>query len=567
MRRIGLVVGLVVALAGLLPDARGIVAAGTGASVSITGVDASRYPDVSVRLHVAYGNGISPAQVASPRFAVSDAGRSASPIATRLLRTSQQGTDVLLLIDTGPSTHGAQINASQTASSSFIGGLGPTDRVAVTFFDQVIHPLTPFTSDKARLNAALARLVVAKGQSRIFDSLYSSIKRLPAGSQRYAVILITDGADVHSRHTMAQDVALARSRRVTVYSVALGTTPVTRVLGGLASGSGGQMFVAGDTAQLQSIYRRLVLVFGHDVELTYRAPLAHHRGDRVSVRVDSTSGGGSAQANYTVPSAPWLRVTGAPSTLGTVEDPRHIAVPIALTSEDNQPRTVAIDVSGWPGMRVDPGTLTVPPFSAGPLRRTLVLSTESGFPGGRRGQIDLRVRPVDSGVHIAGGGVRLAYRVLPSVLRVGAVPADLGSVTDLASGHTLRVAVYSTVFKPAELQVSGGPGVTVVPSVLHLPSARSSSSTTQRLELRVSAAPGGQHGSIALHFRSLTPGVRVRNGDAAIAYYVPTWWESNWKWVVPSVIVALLLLYFFAAVVWERLTASVDTRRRAAIGR
>lgn len=248
------------------------------ASVGISHVDPSAYPHVSFQLHVTDPGGLSPSALTMSQFRVVDNGAQVGGLGARLVKKGERGTDVLLLVDTGPSSHGAQINASQSAAQSFISGIGSTDKVAVTFFDAVIHPLTPFTSDRAALTVALGKLVVAHGQSRIYDSLYTSLERLNHPHQRYAVILITDGADVHSRHTQAQCVALARKRGVTIYTVALGTTPVLKVLRGLATGSGGQMFTATSTAQLQSIYRRLVLVFRHDYSLNYTATNVGHRG-------------------------------------------------------------------------------------------------------------------------------------------------------------------------------------------------------------------------------------------------------------------------------------------------
>jgi hypothetical protein len=81
--------------------------------------------------------------------------------------------------------------------------------------------------------------------------------------------------------------------------------------------------------------------------------------------------------------------------------------------------------------------------------------------------------------------------------------------------------------------------------------------------VRVPNAPGGQHGSLTIRFQTLTGGVKVKNNSATIAYYVPTWWEANWKWAVPSIIVALILLYVIIALSWEYLTKNIDARRRA----
>lgn len=85
-----------------------------------------------------------------------------------------------MLIDVGPSTIGAQVNVSQAASSSFINKLGPSDRVAVSTFDNTAHPLVGFTSDIGKLTSALGQLTITNNGSRIFDALYTSMQQLPA---------------------------------------------------------------------------------------------------------------------------------------------------------------------------------------------------------------------------------------------------------------------------------------------------------------------------------------------------------------------------------------------------
>lgn len=537
------------------------------ASVGISHVDPSAYPHVTFQLHVTDPSGLSPTALTMSEFRVTDNGVPVSSLSARLVRKGQRGTDVLLLIDTGPSSHGAQINASQSASQSFISGIGSTDKVAVTFFDKVTHPLTPFTSDKATLTAALGKLVVAKGQSRIYDSLYTSLERLNQPHQRYAVILITDGADVHSRHTQAQCVTLARKRGVVVYTVALGTTPVLKVLRGLAVGSGGQMFTASSTAQLQSIYRRLVLVFRHDYSLNYTATSIGHRGQQARLQVRYTPPGAApitSSVTYSIPTAPWLHLTKTPSALGIVENPHHIVVPVTFTSEDNVAHHVTVSVSGWTGMTVTPSVLTVRPYKT-VTHANLILAAQSVPTGGLRGSLTLHVGSTPGTLldrHMAA----MSYRLLPSLLRVSGVPADLGNVSDLASGHPLTVTVGSTVFHPTTLavRVVGG---NAIPPVLHIASAKERFTSSETLRIRVPNVPAGQHGVLHIAFVPLQRGVRVSGGTATAAYYVPTWLESNWKWLVPTLLLIAIALYVLIAFGWEHLTRNWDTRQRAIVGR
>jgi hypothetical protein len=163
--------------------------------------------------------------------------------------------------------------------------------------------------------------------------------------------------------------------------------------------------------------------------------------------------------------------------------------------------------------------------------------------------------------------VSLPYVVPPSVISISGVPDDLGSVTDLHGGHSISFTVSSSVFheSPLAVDVTGPRGSSTVPTVLQIPSAAQQSSSSQTVSILVPGAEGGQHGQVQLRFHSLRRGVHVKNADFTVSYYVPTWWESNWKWVVPTVIIALILIYVTVAYLWERITKSWDTRRRAAL--
>lgn len=536
------------------------------ARLQVSHVNVSRYPRVTFQLHVTDPNGIPPASVSTGQFSLRDGLSPVRSFSSQFLKQGQRNTDVLLLIDTGLSTHGAEVSANKGASQSFISGLGPSDQVAVTFFDQTVHPMTTFTSDKGALNGALARFVQPNGRSKIFDALYASLQRLSNPKQKYAIILNTDGDDVHSRHSYAQCIALAKKYGVVVYTVALGTTPVLGPLRAIASGTGGQLFQASQPDQLRSIYQRLVLVFRHDYQFTYQATGLPHRGQHVPLRVEYHPAGGAslaASATYIVPAAPWLHVDRAPKNLGTVEDPQNVRLPIVLSSEDNISRKVTVSVSGWPGLQVQEPQIEVHPYSAGATRATIRLRSISGFSGGLRGVLRLHFQP-SSGTQISNGVLSLGYRVPASLLRIANMATNLGSITDLSSGHRLHFSVYSTVYKASALGVkmASASGEAFTPTLLNIPSARDRSVTDETITLRLPDAQAGQHGSVRVHLVALTPGVKLRNGDWTISYYVPTWWERNWKWVVPLALIAVLAAYAALAIFNEQLTKGWDDRQR-----
>lgn len=542
------------------------------ARIQITHVDAGAYPRLSFQLHVTDPSGVPPASIGSANVEVRDGTRVVSHVDKQLMRADRRGTDILLLIDTGISSRGATVDGTRSVSGAFVPGLQAPDRASISLFAEHVNQLTPFTGDKSALTAAMAHFQNAAGSSHIYDSLWTAVNGLNDASQRYAVILVTDGGDVHSKRSLQSGIALAHSRHIPVYCVALGNTPDLGVLHRISDGTGGMLFSASTSDELSSVYRRLALVFRHDYLLSFSAPVVYHRGNHVRLQVTYRPVGSkpaTEHVDYVVPSAPWVHIQVEKPSLGTIEDPRHISLPVTFSSEDTVAHRLTIADSGWPGISVQPAVVTVPPYASGALHLSLTLGTQAAYPGGLSGQLSLRAHPLDAGVQVAGAEHHLPFRVLASTIRIQDLPSDLHDVTDFDRGHTVPFSVYSTVYRASTVRVSidGAPGATVSPRVLHLPPATQQAEQKEQVAVTIPGAPVGQHGRVRLHFTALTRGVSLRNGNSTLVYYVPTWWENNWKWFVPTVLLLLFLVYAALQLTRDAVTTKWDDVRRSAMRR
>lgn len=541
------------------------------ARVQITHVDASAYPHVSFELHVADASGVPPESISAANVQVRDGGRAVGQVQKQLMHMRLGGTNILLLIDTGiSSVPGVSVDGTRAVSSAFVPGLQPPDKVSIALFAEKVHQLTPFTTDKSALTSAMAHFTSAAGSSHIYDALWTSLQSLNSPGQRYAVIVVTDGGDAHSHHhSYTQVAALAHNRHIPIYSVALGQTPVLTGLNPISARSGGAVFPATTSAQLTSVYRRLALVFRHDYLLSFAAPVLYHRGDHVQLQVTYRPTGGApvtASDAYLVPNAPWVHMHVGRSTLGTIDDPRRISLPVTFTSEDTVAHRVAITDSGWPGLQVLPAAVTVPAYAHGPLHVALLLGTQAAYPGGLRGAVGLHLRALDPGVHLAGASASLPFAVRASTITVEDMPSNLHDVTDFDQGHSIPFTLYSTVYRASTLRVTvrDVPGASVTPRVIHLPPDTQRSLSPSTISVTMAGVPVGREGTLRLRFTPLTPGVHVRHGAPTLSYYVPTWWEQNRKWVIPLVLLILIVLYVSFQTSREALTRKWDDMHRAA---
>jgi Mg-chelatase subunit ChlD len=103
---------------------------------------------------------------------------------------------VVLMLDTSASTQG-KLRAIQQAANAFVEQLQTADRVKVISFDDEVLDLNEFTSDRARLRAAINGIRSGKG-TKVYDAVDLALATVRRIQGRKAIVIFTDGVDWHS---------------------------------------------------------------------------------------------------------------------------------------------------------------------------------------------------------------------------------------------------------------------------------------------------------------------------------------------------------------------------------
>jgi Ca-activated chloride channel family protein len=112
--------------------------------------------------------------------------------------TVEQPFTVVLLIDVSPSTQ-YKITENQDAAIAFVNQLRQNDRVVVISFDERVNVLSPVTNNRAVLRNAILQADFGNGTSlyeAVDDALSRQLRQIEG---RKAVVLFTDGVDTTSR--------------------------------------------------------------------------------------------------------------------------------------------------------------------------------------------------------------------------------------------------------------------------------------------------------------------------------------------------------------------------------
>jgi Ca-activated chloride channel family protein len=208
----------------------------------------------------------------------------ARPHAT--VSTPVEEATVVLAVDvsrsmTARDVRPTRLAAARSAARAFLRKVPEKFRVGVVSFASRAVVALPPTDDRELVEESLTQLRSGEGtalgdavalSARIAQSRRTSVGTVPPA----AVLLISDGANEGGRLTPAAAVQRARSRRVSVYTVVVGTAngrversltggyreiirvpPSPDTLRRIALGTGGRFFTATNDTRLRQVYERL----------------------------------------------------------------------------------------------------------------------------------------------------------------------------------------------------------------------------------------------------------------------------------------------------------------------
>jgi tight adherence protein B len=214
--------------------------------------------------------------------------------------SSELSFGTILAIDASDSMAGKPFDAALAAAGTFVQRRSTNDQIGLVGFNRRITVVQRLTANGAVLRAAVGRRPALAYGTRIFDALDSSLglleqARISAGS----IVLLSDGADVGSRSTLASLVSRARKDHVRIFTVGLRSSAFKAApLRQLADGTGGEFAEAASASSLTHIYGELSGRLASEYLLQYRSNVKP--GTPVNVRI-ALAGLGGATAGYVAP--------------------------------------------------------------------------------------------------------------------------------------------------------------------------------------------------------------------------------------------------------------------------
>jgi VWFA-related protein len=183
-------------------------------------------------------------------------------------------TTVVLVVDRSKSMEeDDKIGALKKAVAAFLKLMPQGSSVAVVAFSDDVTTICDFTTDKAKVQAAVDALV-PDGATRCFDALDVALDMIAKVDGRRAILCLTDGEDTFSTSaTLDGNVKKAlRARGAPIYTIGLGGENDINVddLERLADETKGQYFPARRADELLAIFREFAVNQGELYQVVYK---------------------------------------------------------------------------------------------------------------------------------------------------------------------------------------------------------------------------------------------------------------------------------------------------------
>lgn len=264
------------------------------ATVEISQVDNSAYPEVTLYVRILDAAGNRVPNLTQDQFRVTEDGQTVE--LTAYSSVNQEAITTFLLIDvSGSMDEDEKIQGAKEAALTLVAQMRPQDQVALIAFNDTVFTLQPLTTDREAIQAQI-RALNAEGGTAWYDAVYQAANDIAPLVGRKSILLLTDGIDEDSRRTFQEAIDAAQVSGSPLYSFGFGPTGQydENALTRIADVTGGEFFHAPTASELEDLYRELSQATQDEYVLTYHSPRPDYDGTRRDIQVEVSGAGGSA---------------------------------------------------------------------------------------------------------------------------------------------------------------------------------------------------------------------------------------------------------------------------------
>ena len=202
------------------------------------------------------------------------------------------------------------------AALAFARSSNPRDQMFVVNFNEHVSfglaAGTPFTDQTDQLQRALSTINTV-GQTALYDGMAAALDHIKLGNRdKKVIILISDGGDNASKHTLAQVIDMAKHSAAIIYTIGIfdeeDNDRNPNVLARFARETGGEAFFPESSKEIPAICEEIARDIRAQYTLTYIPAITSHDASYRTILVRaSTQGRGRlsvrTRTGYSVPAS------------------------------------------------------------------------------------------------------------------------------------------------------------------------------------------------------------------------------------------------------------------------
>ncbi|MEA2016604.1 MAG: type II secretion system F family protein [Actinomycetota bacterium] len=271
--------------------------------ILIKDIDFDYYPRVDIYVNFEEDSLLGTTGLEQEDFVVLENGESVSNLSVRALGEIAEPIGVVLAVDTSGSMEGEPIGDAISAVSIFIGEMRDIDKTAALSFADSVITHSGFTSDHSELRDSISG-IEAEGDTSLFDGIYTACGMFRSEDNikhRYLIVL-SDGADTASSHSVEEVIERAEQEEVSIYSIAL-LSPEYNLenIKYISESTGGELLTAVDSKELEELYKKISKRITNQYRISYTSLWPDAENIEISVGIEKMDTASSATTSYENP--------------------------------------------------------------------------------------------------------------------------------------------------------------------------------------------------------------------------------------------------------------------------
>jgi Mg-chelatase subunit ChlD len=198
---------------------------------------------------------------------------------------------VAIIIDVSGSMEGAAIEAARMAAANFVGQFAEYDIACVYTFSTVITHLQDCSKEHLDTITQIST-IVAKGDTALYDVLFTVASEHSQLSGRQVIVLLSDGADTASKQaTLETALTRLKESNIPLYAIGLISEQFDgSILERLAGETGGIYLEAPSTEELSTLYDRVRGQLDNQYRLAFDSLFPERQSGTITIRLEDQTG-------------------------------------------------------------------------------------------------------------------------------------------------------------------------------------------------------------------------------------------------------------------------------------